>query len=51
MKINEFIKEVNRFAAVKVDGDCIYIAETQDELVTCDWFLMFCPKQQIMSKS
>ena len=32
MKINEFIKEVNKFAAAKEDGDGIYIAETQDDL-------------------
>lgn len=54
MKINEFIKEVNKFAAAKEDkedGDGIYIAGTQDDLEYDNWFFVIWPKQQIMSKN
>lgn len=51
MKINEFIKEVNKFAAANKDGDGIYIAEAQDDLEFGNWFFIIWPKQQIMSKN
>ena len=50
MKISEFIKKVNQFAAANEDGDCIYIAETEDELESGLYLFMIYPKGPIMLK-